>query len=192
MIWRINMKEELNKFFKSAFWLCIVLFILRCFFARESLINDFSLYAMFGYISEAIGVTVILTTIYERFLWRYNPLNKTPVLKRKYKGKLRSTYDGTTRDVKVEIKQTLLTIKIVLSTEESKSNSVTASITNIYCEKQLTYCYINTPNAFVRNRSNIHYGTVMMCVDDINNLYGQYYTDRKTTGDIELTPDDVK
>ena len=186
------MREELKKLIKSALWLCVVLIIIRCFFARESLINDFSLYEMFGYICEVIGLTVILTAFYEKFLWRYNPLNKTPVLKRKYKGILRSTHDDIVREVKLEVQQTLLTINIVLFTEESKSKSFTASITNIYGEKQLTYCYINTPNASVRDKSNIHHGTAMLCIDDINKLSGQYYSDRKTTGDIELIPDDVK
>jgi hypothetical protein len=185
------MREQFIKLIKSFVWLGIVLLIIRCFFSRESLINNFSLYDVFGYIVESVGLSVILITFYERFLWRYNPFEATPVLKKRYKGVLRSTYDGLDLEATLEIHQTLLTISIVLHTGESKSKSITASIEIILGEKQLTYCYLNTPNASVRNRSDIHYGTAMLCVDDVNKLKGQYFSDRKTTGDIEFTPDEV-
>jgi len=186
---KISMRDQYNKLIKSALWLGIVLVIIRCYFSRESLINDFSLYDMFGYIGEAVGVSVILISIYEKTLWRYNPFEDTPVLKKQYKGVLRSTHDSLDRNATLEIQQTLLTVSVVLYTGESKSKSITASIENIIGEKQLTYCFLNTPNASVRDRSNIHYGTAMICIENVNKLSGQYFTDRKTTGDFEFVPD---
>jgi len=186
------MREQFIKLTKNALWLGTVLIIIRCFFSRNSLINDFSFYDVFGYIGEAVGLTVVIITLYERLFWRYNPFESTPVLKKRYKGVLRSTHDGLEREATLEIKQTLLTISTVLQTHESKSKSITASIESILGEKQLTYCFLNTPNASVRDRSDIHYGTAMLCVENVNNLSGQYYTDRKTTGDIEFIPYESK
>jgi len=182
------MRKKYKKLIKSAIWIGILSVIIRCFFSWESLINGFSLYDVFGYISEAVGVSVILITFYEKFLWRYNPFEDTPVLKKRYKGVLRSTHDGLDRVTTLEIKQTLLKISVVLNTGESKSKSITASIESILGEKQLIYCFLNTPNASVRDKSDIHYGTAMLCVEDVKKLSGQYFTDRKTTGDIELIP----
>ncbi len=183
------MREQFIKLMKSALWLGILLLIIRCFFSHESLINNFSIYDVFGYIGEAVGLTVLIITLYERFLWRYNPFEDTPVLKKRYKGVLISTHDSLERVANLEIQQTLLTISIVQETGESRSKSITASIEKILGEKQLTYCYLNTPNASVRNRSEIHYGTAMLCVEDTNKLTGQYFSDRKTTGDILFLPD---
>ena len=73
-------------------------------------------------------------------------------------------------------------------TDESKSSSITASIDEILNENYLTYCYINTPSSQYRNRSEIHYGTAILCVEDVNNLKGSYYTDRKTRGSIDFRP----
>ena len=183
------MSEQFIKLIKNTLWLGIGLLIIRCFFSRESLINNFSLYSMFGYVGEVVGLAVVIMTFYERFLWKYNPLEDTPVLAKRYKGVLKSTYDGIEREASLEIQQTLLTVSTVLITEESRSKTITASIEKILGEKQLTYCYLNTPNASVRNRSAIHYGTAILCVEDVNKLTGQYYSDRKTTGDIKFVPD---
>lgn len=43
---------------------------------------------------------------------------------------------------------------------------------------------LNTPKAEVRHRSEIHYGTAMLYVDNPKVLKGQYFTDRKSTGDM--------
>ena len=71
-------------------------------------------------------------------------------------------------------------------TGESKSKSLTASIDEVLGEMQLTYCYLNTPKSEFRHRSEIHYGTAMIAISTPQKLEGQYYSDRKTNGDMRF------
>jgi hypothetical protein len=47
---------------------------------------------------------------------------------------------------------------------------------------------LNTPKAGVRERSEIHYGSTILNFDGFNvtKMDGEYWTDRKTTGEIIL------
>lgn len=141
------------------------------------------------YTGEAILIAALLMVAYEKILWKYNPLEKTPVLKKRYKGSLLSTYDRIEREATLEIKQTLLSINVVFTTGESRSKSISSSIEKIQDEWQLTYCYLNVPKAKVRDRSAIHYGTALLCIENPEEIQGQYFTDRKTTGDMTFFPE---
>ncbi len=169
------MKEQFNKLMSKTIWSAIILFCLRCFISWNEIKNAFS-----------VCLATLLSITYERWLWKFNPLESTPVLSKKYTGSLISSYDNIERNAELEIRQTLLTIQIILITGESKSKSLSSTIDDVLGEKILTYCYLNTPNANVRDRSEIHYGTAMLCVDNPNKLTGQYFTDRKTIGDMKF------
>jgi len=41
-------------------------------------------YECFGYAGEAISVGLIVIAVYEKFLWRYNPLEKMPKIYGEY------------------------------------------------------------------------------------------------------------
>ena len=178
------MKKQQKKLINICVWSAIVLFVLRCVVSWESIIAGASLYDLLGFASEAISIAVIISGVYEKFLWRYNPLESTPKLAKRYNGTLKSNYDHVERKAHLEIKQTLLSIHVTLATNESKSKSLSASIDEILGEMQLTYCYLNTPKAEYRNRSEIHYGTATLSIADPAALDGQYYTDRATNGDM--------
>lgn len=182
------MKKQFVKLLNYTLWLGFAIFLIRCYFARESLKSNVSIYDLLSYAGEAVSLAIIISAFYEKWLWRFNFLEDTPVLNKKYKGFLVSTRDNVQREFFLEIKQSLLTISVIFTTDESKSKSIVASIDEIFGEKQLTYCFLNTPNAKVRNRSEMHYGTAMLCVEDVNKLTGQYFSDRKTTGDLIFTP----
>lgn len=186
------MTENYNKFTSKSIWFTIIMFCLRCFLSGTKIITEFSMYDLYGYAGESIAFSAFLMVIYERWLWRYNPFEKTPALKKKYKGTLLSTYDGIEREAALEIKQTLLSINVVFITGESRSNSISSSIEKIQDEWQLTYCYLNVPKANVRARSAIHYGTALLCIENPKEIYGQYFTDRKTTGDMKFWPENEK
>lgn len=181
------MNEQYKSFLTKTMWVAICIFAIRCFASRGDLLVNPSVYTLYGFAGEAIGLTAFLMLLYERWFWRYNPCEKTPALKKSYTGILKSSYDGKEREASLEIKQTLLSVRVTLTSGESKSNSLSASIDEIHGEKQLTYCYLNTPKSEFRYRSEVHYGTAMLCVDNPNKLTGQYYTDRKTIGDMEFT-----
>ena len=71
-------------------------------------------------------------------------------------------------------------------TNESSSNSITATIETINNEKQLVYTYLNTPRAEIQNRSAIHYGTAMLKVDDSKHITRNYYTTRLSRGSMDF------
>ena len=173
-------------------WIAIILFVLRCIISWESILEGVSAYDLFGYAGEAISAAVILSGLYEKFLWRLNPFESTPKLKKRYVGKLKSGYDHIERDASLEIKQTLLSVHVTLATNESKSKSLSASIDDILGEMQLTYCYLNTPKSEYRDRSEIHYGTATLTIANPQILEGQYYTDRKTNGDMLFTAENAQ
>ena len=181
------MQEQYKSFLTKTMWVAVTTFGLRCLLSWTDITTELDIYTIYGFAGEAIGFTVILMAVYERWLWKYNRLESVPALNSVYTGFLKSSHDNIERPAKLEIKQTLLSIRITLITGESKSKSLSASINDILGEKQLTYCYLNTPKSEFRHRSEIHYGTAMLCIDDPSKLQGQYYTDRKTIGDMEFT-----
>lgn len=183
------MTETQSKFTKKVVWITVFIFCIRCFISGTKIITDFSIYDLYGYTGEAISIATLLMFAYEKILWKYNPLEKTPVLKKRYKGSLLSTYDGVEREAMLEIKQTLLSINVVFTTGESRSKSISSSIEKIQDEWQLTYCYLNVPKAKVRDRSAIHYGTALLCIENPEEIEGQYFTDRKTMGDMTFFPE---
>ena len=180
------MEKRYRKLINIAMWSAIVLFVIRCVISWSSITADVTAYELFGYAGEAIGLAVILTGFYERKFWRYNPWETTPKLHTTYVGTFTSTYDNIVRKGTLDIRQTLSTVSVIFSTEESKSKSLSASIDNVMGEKQLTYCYINQPKSEFRHRSEIHFGTAMLTISEDGKLNGQYYTDRGTIGDMEF------
>lgn len=180
------MKSTHSILFKIGMWTAIALFVIRCFCSFSSLIEEFSLYTVFGYAGEAIGVAAIFIWVYEKWLWRWLSFGVIPILKAHYEGTMKSSCDNKIRDVSLSVKQTFLGISITFKTGESKSTSVCASFENINGEKRLVYTYFNTPHSEHRERSPLHIGTAMLSVENINELTGEYYTDRNTTGDLAL------
>ena len=181
------MRNRFSSFMNKSIWVTVILFVLRCGFSWKDIIENVSVYDLYGYAGEAIGVSAILMTVYEKWLWRRMPLKDVPALARVYSSTLKSSYDNIERKATLKIKQSLLSIHVTMISNESKSQSLSASIDEIHGEKQLTYCYLNTPKSKVRHSSEIHYGTAMLCVENPKRLTGRYYTDRKTIGDMVFT-----
>lgn len=138
------------------------------------------------YISYTVTAVTVLCVLYIQWLWRINPLEKTPRLKKFYKGTLVSTFDKSSRVIEISIKQTLLSVRVYVLTHESSSRSITSNIYEDHGQMFLSYGFINVPKATARDKSEIHYGMCMLNVDDPKALTGQYFTDRNTTGDMEL------
>lgn len=167
-------------------WASIVLFAIRCVISLSSLLDNFSVYTVFGYAGEAIGLAAVVTIAYEKWLWRWFSFGVIPVLKSQYSGILTSSEDGR-RNVTVKIKQSFLHIAVIFQTKESNSSSIAAAFEMINGEQKLIYSYCNNPHIKHRETSAIHYGTTILHVSD-EKLFGEYYTDRKTHGDLVLFP----
>lgn len=120
-----------------------------------------------------------------------------PVLEGTWTGDMKSTWidpaSGTSLSpipLTLIIRQSFLSINCSMYTEESRSISYSADIIIDRETKrtQLIYHYTNHPQASVRHRSEIHDGTALLGVigDKPVEMKGEYWTSRKTTGDIEL------
>jgi len=88
------------------------------------------------------------------------------------------------------IKQSFYSVSCVMVSEESPSYSNTAQISTEEASGilQLSYNYTNRPKATIRDRSEIHDGAAILRVilKPKRMLEGDYWTSRKTTGDIRL------
>lgn len=174
------MRETLKEYGKYIIGVAlIVYFIISLIFKENNFWDNLDL---------TITITLIISVLYSQIFWKYNPLEKTPKIYGEYEAKFISTYDKSARIMNIEIKQDLLSTRIYMTTKESQSESITSSLKKKQDSWQLIYSYENVPNSIEREHSEIHFGTCMLNI--INNKIkgGTYYTDRKTTGDInEIT-----
>lgn len=148
----------------------------------------------------AVTIYTLLSLIFVRWIWRWQIfrgwLVKIPDLQGTWKGVIISTWiDPIARKridpipVILSIKQTFNKIDCFLFTKESSSYSTAAEINldqggNIY----FSYNYTNRPRASVRERSEIHDGaaTLQIIKNPSRSLEGEYWTSRKTTGEIKV------
>jgi len=188
-----------KKFIEISIWVAIALFALRCWVGWTDLnatitgktIIEFC-YLMFGYAGEAIGIAAPFMAVFNKWLWRWKPLNLLaggkPILSKRYKATLRfkEADQDQVRDSEISIEQTFLNVSVRLETDESFSNSITAAIKEENGSKMLIYTYLNTPRAEIQDMSAIHYGTAMLDVNDPKHITGNYYTTRLSRGSMEL------
>lgn len=193
------MTEAVKKFIVMSIWVTIIAFVIRCLiswgdlsaFVANKKVFECG-YSIFGYAGEAIGIAAIFMACFNKWWWRWKPLNRIsggmPVLAKKYKGKIQFIWDEQEqeRDSEISIEQTFLNVIVKLGTDESSSNSVAATIKEENGSKMLIYTYLNTPRAEIQDKSVIHYGTAMLIVDDPKHLTGNYFTIRKSRGSMDL------
>ena len=171
------MRETLKGYGKYFLSLAILVYvILSIVLKNKSILDNLDL---------TITINLILATIYSEWLWKYNPLEKTPKIYGEYKMIFISTYDNSKRTMNVKIKQNLFSNRIYMSTKESRSESISSSIITKKDNCELIYTYQNIPNATERNHSEIHFGTCTFSIIDNKIISGSYYTDRKTNGEIK-------
>lgn len=138
-------------------------------------------------IDVSVFIVVGLFTIYSKYFWRFNPLEKTPKIFGNYYVTFLSNYDKKKRDMEIKIEQTLLKTKIKIITKESDSISLVSNVEKVNDEWKLIYTYMNTPNISKRNNSSIHLGTCILSIENNKIISGYYYTERNTFGEIKFT-----
>lgn len=172
------MKNKISQYLKYIVPVAVFIFVIfSCFF--DGFLNN---------LSYTITITTLLWGLYEKFLWRFNPLEKTPKLFKKYYGKL--LYDNENKNEKKEIEvfitQTLFCINIILRSDEIESKTIVGAIVDEYEQKVLYYNYITDPKTGYSQNNPIQKGTCRLVIKDKKRLEGNYWTTRKTTGDIIL------
>ena len=166
------------------------------FFSTQSL-ESIDFHEALGHISTTITINIFLWMGFVKWFWKwrifYPWLVPFPDLSGDWDGHLISNYQNKSLDpipTQVKIRQTFFNIQIGIRTGESSSYS-TASSFDIDEDRglqQLFYSYVNTPKSSVRGRSEIHYGTTLLNFDGyrVKEMEGEYWTSRKTTGEILL------
>lgn len=171
------MRETLKEYGKYFLGFAIVCyFILTLIFTDNSFLDN---------LDATVSITLFVSFLYVEYLWKYNPIEKTPKLYGKYEAIIKSTYDAKKRIIDINIKQNLISTRVYIHTKESNSESISSSLLQMQDYWQLIYTYQNIPNALERNHSEIHYGTCRFQIVDGKIVSGEYYTDRKTIGEIK-------
>lgn len=177
------MQEQAKNLIKPIISIAITIFVVCCIIDMPITYEDCLPY--FGY--SISGVT-ILFIIYERWLWRYIPWNRPPVLNKHYNGVIRYTYNKVQKEKHINIvaKQTLFSVCVETKTDINSSHTVSGTIVKEYNTYILYYSYITNPNAVVQKTNPIQYGTCRMVLNKKNAIIsGKYWTSSQTVGDIE-------
>jgi len=180
------MKEEQKRLINYTIWLGIVIAALLCWVDKSQLTAS-PVKTLLGAASKSVTISLGFAFLYERYFWRYNPLESRPKLAKVYEGELESTFDQTKRSLKLEIKQTLFSTYVRFNTRESQSDALSSEIIKLNGQFSLVYTYLNTPEMQFIERSPMHFGTAILNIRENLVLDGNYFTGRKTTGHMKAT-----
>lgn len=150
-----------------------------------------------SHVSTTISINIIFWLVFIKWFWKlklfYPWLVQIPNLSGEWEGTIKSNWgDGAKEPIpmKIIIDQTFMNIQVRIKTDESRSFSLGASfnIDKDRGQQQLFYSYLNTPKAGVRDRSEIHYGSALLMFDGcvVDEMEGEYWTSRETTGEMHL------
>lgn len=158
-------------------------------------------------IPDAVMYTGIFYILFSKYIWKLKIFHKWlvpyPNLQGTWTGVLKSTWINPKTNRSVDpipvqfcIRQDFENIHISMYTKESSSFSQAARfILESDDTISLSYTYSNKPQATVRDRSEIHDGAAYLRIikSETLRLEGEYWTSRKTTGDISIqkTSDDL-
>jgi hypothetical protein len=171
-----------------------------------------------GMFSKAVTVDGIVVFVFAKWVWKgrlfRHWLVLTPNLNGTWRGEIRSTWEDPMTGKRpsgipsvLTIKQSLFTLSCVIRTEEMTSRSFSAAfvLDDDYQREEICYSYSSVPTQAVIERSRQHTGTALLEIDESNTpptLCGHYWSDRKTTGELEYSfadpkhakcfPDDLK
>jgi predicted pore-forming effector associated with SMODS systems len=151
-------------------------------------------------IAPAVTAAAIGLWLWDRYLWRWPGLCRLagrPVLDGTWHGELVTDWvhpetnerHPPDRDVFLVVRQRFWRVSVRLLTKESSSESTLAAFKKADDGvHQLVYVYGNIPRPEVRDRSEMHFGAVVLAAprDPGHGIQGYYFTDRKTRGEMHF------
>ncbi len=188
---------------KTALWVLLVLSFLlfyAIYYFQEA--SDFNLETILQILPTVVFIDLVICGLFARFLWKLpifkNWLVPFPNLNGTWKGEIHTTWIDPETDERpgsipaiLTIKQSFLNISCVMRTAEMTSRSLTSDFI-LDKENQLerlVYTYDSNPIQTVKERNPQHCGTMAFEIVRENKkikLAGGYWTDRKTTGTVEM------
>lgn len=192
--------KHLNK--NLYIWLLIIISALAYFLIYTLYPKGDSFVNVVKPLPIVVTIDAIITFIFIKFLWKWKCLYPWfvpfPDLNGTWDGGIMSTWaDPITKErpeaipVILTIKQSFISISCIVRTEETDSYSFISDFV-INDEQQvlkLVYSYDSQPKKNVLERSQQHSGTTVLDIiskTKKRQLVGGYWTDRKTTGTLEL------
>ena len=155
----------------------------------------------FGLLPKVVTVDLVAVTLFVKWVWRWKLfrgwLVPFPDLNGTWLGEIRSDWVDQNTGKRVPlipamltIRQTFFHISCVMQTGEMRSDSYVEGF-QINAERQvrqLAYSYGSRPRLSLQERSIPHDGTAVFEVieSDERKLRGRYWTERKTTGEMEF------
>lgn len=142
---------------------------------------------------SVMGFYALFYSLFDNYIWHWDFLHlirivKTPIIDGEWEGSCTSSFNNTTHDVSLSIKQTWTTMQVVLTAPSSQSHSLVAAITmETPGGPMLNYQYQSDPRSGSDNGMHIHYGTTRLVIKE-GLLEGEYYSgrDRQNTGTLSL------
>lgn len=181
------MKHQMEHRIKHLVTVAIITSLL-CFVIIWFISSKFIKIDLLDRLSYAVTLSTFFTAFYERFLWKYFTFcNKIPKIFGEYKVKIDYSYQDQcgTKMIDATIKQTYLTTKVFLTTDEITSITLTSDIVKDNDEMILYYTYRTTPKMKFSKENPINLGATRLVIkEDV--LEGIYWTARNTVGDINM------
>lgn len=186
-------KYNLSRYISVIVVLTVSIFLGTAFF-RDNL-SFSNINTIWDDIATTISIVTFICTLFVTHTWKWKVfqgwLVPFPCLSGMWRGEIKSTYNSEMNSipVNVTIRHSFFNIQIKIKTGESSSISICGSfdIDEERGLKQLIYSYQNNPKATIREKSEIHYGTTRLEIsDNAKTLEGEYWTTRKTTGDVKI------
>ena len=189
---------------KTALWVLLVLSfsIFYVIYLLQGSPN-FDFNTIFNILPKVVSIDLMLYGLFVSLLWKLpifkNWLVPFPNLNGTWKGHVHTTWtDPETGErpgpipAVLTIKQSFLYISCVMRTAEMTSRSLTSSfvLDKENQHERLVYTYDSNPIQTVKERSPQHCGTMSFNIvreQKQIKLEGEYWTGRKTTGDIEMS-----
>lgn len=148
-----------------------------------------------------VTLDLVVVGIFLKWIWRWRWLQgwliPFPDLNGTWQGQIQTNWkndQGITPCpilVILTIKQTFGRISCVMRTDEMESYSYVEGfcIDKERQVRQLCYSYTSKPKTSLRDRSTPHDGTILFKIigKPVYKLEGEYWTERNTTGSVELT-----
>jgi len=152
------------------------------------------------HISTVTGILLLLLGAFDMWLWRLPFLQgwfvKRPIIRGTWQAILRSNWVDPSTGKGIEpidgfmvIRQTYSSLSLRLSTGESSSELIGAEVIALPDgTMRMAGVYRNEPRQLLREKSPIHNGAILLEIigRPVTCLKGHYWTDRNTSGEIEL------
>jgi hypothetical protein len=152
------------------------------------------------YFSAAVLLATWLVMAWDHLIWRLPLIHLIPGVPRNVQGTWKGTLESFWKDpatgiapapkaVYLVIRQTASAATIVLLTDESRSQSTLAKLSDDGASRFLDYIYLNFPDSRFETRSRIHHGSTSLEIIGTPpvRLKGKYWTNRDSRGVLDFT-----